>query len=199
MTLTKDAFDKLLERFSPDREEAARLFVVMQTRLTRYFEWRSCPLAEDEVDKTINIVARRIAEGENISNLRAYFFSVARLVFMESFGPRKRTSVPLDEVPELPAEQSPHNDQNNDQKEQKEARMRCLDECLEKLTIENSKLILEYYQDEMRAKIDHRKELARVLGIPLNALRIRAHRIRIFLETCVDDCLGLHPSESKQN
>lgn len=167
----------------------------MRIKLTRYFEWRSCPLPEDEVDKAINVVARRIAEGENISNLRAYFFSVAHLVFMESLVPRKRTSVPLDEVPELPDEQS----LDNDQEEQKEARMRCLDECLEKLTIENSKLILEYYQDEMRAKIDHRKELARVLGIPLNALRIRAHRIRIFLEKCVDDCFGSHASESKQN
>jgi DNA-directed RNA polymerase specialized sigma24 family protein len=183
--LTKDSFDKLLKCFSPESEEAGRLYLVMRTKLTRYFEWRSCPLAEDEADKTINIVARRIAEGENIFNLRAYFFSVARLVFMETLEPRKRT-VPLDEVPELPDEQS----LDNDQEEQKEARMRCLDQCLEKLTIENSKLILEYYQDELRAKIDHRKELARVLGIPLNALRIRAHRIRIFLEKCVDDCLS---------
>lgn len=194
-TLTKEALDKLLDHFSPDREEAGRLYEAMRIKLTRYFEWRSCPLPEDEVDKAINVVARRIAEGENISNLRAYFFSVAHLVFMESLVPRKRTSVPLDEVPELPDEQS----LDNDQEEQKEARMRCLDECLEKLTIENSKLILEYYQDEMRAKIDHRKELARVLGIPLNALRIRAHRIRIFLEKCVDDCFGSHASESKQN
>jgi len=163
----------------------------MRVKLTRYFEWRSCPLPEDEVDETINRVARRIDEGENISNLSGYFAAVARLVFMESLRERERTSVPLDDIPEVPAAQ-PFPD------EEREARLQCLDRCLEKLPIESRDLILKYHHSEKRAKIELRKQLADGLGIPLNALRIRAHRIRTSLEECVRGCLSrLASSEMK--
>lgn len=154
----------------------------MRVKLVRYFEWRSCTLAEDLADETLNRVARRIDEGQNIFNLPAYFSTVARLVFMESVRERERTSVPLDDIPEMSAEQ-PIED------EEKEARLRCLDHCLNKLPVESQTLILKYHHEERRAKINRRRQLAEGLGIPLNALRIRAHRIRTALEKCVRDCL----------
>jgi hypothetical protein len=49
--------------------------------------------------------------------------------------------------------------------------------------------VLEYYRGEKKAKIDHRKKLAEKYEIALNALRIRAHRIRAQLYECVKDCL----------
>jgi RNA polymerase sigma factor (sigma-70 family) len=180
--LTSQALDKLLDHFSVNREEAGRQYEFTRVRLVRYFEWRACSLPEDLADETINRVARRIDDGENISNLPAYFFSVARLVFMESLRERERTSVPLDEVPEISAEQPIEDDQ-------KDTRLGCLDQCLNKLPVESRTLILKYYHEEKRAKIDRRKQLADGLGIPLNALRIRAHRIRIGLEACVRECL----------
>jgi RNA polymerase sigma factor (sigma-70 family) len=181
--LTREAFEKLLEQFSPDREAAGRQYNLMGLKLARYFEWRSCSSSEDLAEITISRVARKIDEGEDVTNLQAYFFSVARNVFMEWRRDVERGSVPLDEIPEIPA-QEPLED------EQKEARHRCLDRCLDLLPVESRSLILNYYQDEKRAKIDHRKQLAELLGIPLNALRIRAHRVRISLEKCVKDCLA---------
>jgi DNA-directed RNA polymerase specialized sigma24 family protein len=68
-------------------------------------------------------------------------------------------------------------------------RFDCLERCLESLPAENRELILQYYLEEKRAKIDARKHLASQLGIPLNALRIRAHRIRGFLDQCVTGCM----------
>lgn len=180
--LSSEALDKLLNHFSADREDAGNQYELMRVRLVRYFEWRTCPQPEDLADETINRVARRIDEGEKISNLRSYFFSVARLLFMESLRDHERTSLPLDEVPEIPAEPLIVDDQ-------KDARLGCLDHCLDKLPVESRTLILGYHHDERRAKIDRRKQLADGLGIPLNALRIRAHRIRIGLEKCVKDCL----------
>jgi DNA-directed RNA polymerase specialized sigma24 family protein len=181
--LTKQAFDELLNHFSPDRYEAGRQYEVMRVKLRRFFEWRSCPAPEELVDETINRVARRISEGENIFNLNGYFSSVARLVFMESLRERDRVSVGLDTIPETAAE-VPLED------EQKELRLRCLDSCLDRLPIESRTLILKYYLYERRPKIDLRKQLADGLGIPMNALRIRAYRLRIGLERCVRDCLG---------
>jgi DNA-directed RNA polymerase specialized sigma24 family protein len=91
----------------------------------------------------------------------------------------------LDEIREPVAPDSP-----TEEAEQKEHRLSCLDECLDKLPIESSRLILGYYDDEEKAKIARRK-LAEALGIPLNALRIRAHRIRTVLEECLQQCLAV--------
>jgi len=181
-TLTPEALEKLLNHFSPNREEAGRQYNLMCTKLARYFEWRDCPEPEHLADEVIDRVARRIDQGEDIYNLRGYFQTVAQMVFLEAIRPRNR-QVPLDDVPEPPAEE-PFED------EQKEARARCLDQCLNQLALESRSLILKYYRDEKRAKIDYRKQLAEALGIPLNALRIRAHRVRLRLEECVRNCLA---------
>jgi DNA-directed RNA polymerase specialized sigma24 family protein len=65
----------------------------------------------------------------------------------------------------------------------------CLDQCVLQLTRNNRELVIEYYQDDKRAKIEHRKALAEKLGVAQNALRIRAHRIRQTLQQCVENCL----------
>lgn len=180
---TRDALDKLLTQFSADRDEAGRQYEIMRRKLGRFFEWRNCSTAAELVDETINRVARRIDEGENIINLAGYFSSVARLVFMEYLRERERMSVGLDTISETAAEVPAEDDQ-------KEMRLRCLDGCLDGLPIESRTLILKYYFYERRAKIDLRKQLADALGIPMNALRIRAYRLRVSLERCVRDCVG---------
>ena len=67
--------------------------------------------------------------------------------------------------------------------------MACLDRCLDHLPASTRELVLEYYRHEKRAKIDHHMALAQRLGIAVNALRIRAHRVRKHLEKCVLECL----------
>jgi DNA-directed RNA polymerase specialized sigma24 family protein len=69
--------------------------------------------------------------------------------------------------------------------EDDDLRVVCLRECLRSLPKENRELIIEYYRDEGRAKIEDRKALAEMLGISLNALFSRAKRIRDRLEQCV--------------
>jgi hypothetical protein len=57
------------------------------------------------------------------------------------------------------------------------------------LTPNNRELVLEYFQDEKRAKIERRKALTQRLGVSLNALRIRAHRVCANLKKCMHECL----------
>jgi hypothetical protein len=52
----------------------------------------------------------------------------------------------------------------------------------------NHDLVLNYFREEKRAKIELRKELARELGITLNRLRIKVHRIVASLQGCVFEC-----------
>ena len=68
------------------------------------------------------------------------------------------------------------------------SRSTMVDCCLQALKPEQRELVVEYYRDTKRQKIDRRRELAARLGISMNALGIRAWRIRSALESCVETC-----------
>jgi DNA-directed RNA polymerase specialized sigma24 family protein len=183
VSLTQEAFDKLLACFHPDRDEAAKQLEIAYLKLVRFFEWHKCDAAETCADETIDRAARRIDEGERIDNLMGYLYGIANFVFMEWKKERDRAPLPLDST-DPPSVEPPAED------DKREARLRCLDICLEELGAEDRVVILGYYQEEKRAKINFRKQMADRLGVGLNALRIRACRIRTKLETCVIECLG---------
>ena len=86
------------------------------------------------------------------------------------------------------------NTQTTDLTSDFEPEYECLERCLEQLPPDNRDLVLRYYQQERKAKIEHRKSLATELGIAVNALRIRAHRIRLVLQRCVRDCIEQQPA-----
>lgn len=154
----------------------------MRRKIVRFFEWRAIGSADDYTDETFNRVARRIDEGQQIDNLSKYLYAVARLVVMEALKSRERAPVPLADDPAQVSKPAPVT-------LDADARLMCLDRCLESLTPNNQKLIIEYYQEEGRTKIELRQQLADRMQIPLNALRIRAHRIRMGLEKCITNCL----------
>lgn len=181
--LTEEAFNKLLSCLSPDREEAADRYELLRRKLIRFCESNGTVAAEDGADEIINRVIRKIDEGASITNVFAYAFGVARMILKEFWKERERTNLV---EKELNANPNPDSGSPNDD----DARVRCFDRCLEKLSHESRKLILDYYREDRRAKIDLRKDLATQLSIPLNALRIRAHRVRKSLEQCVKNCLA---------
>jgi DNA-directed RNA polymerase specialized sigma24 family protein len=181
--LTKEAFDRLLASLDADREQAAQKYERVRHKMIKYFEWRGASFPDREADETINRVARKVEEGEKIQNFNAYFYRVAWLVFAESLKAREREEAARREASAFVQTEA---DDDSDAAE----RRACLDRCLRRLPDENRDLIMEYYQDERGGKIERRKRLASRLGIPLNALRIRAHRIRVGLEACVRECVG---------
>jgi DNA-directed RNA polymerase specialized sigma24 family protein len=64
-----------------------------------------------------------------------------------------------------------------------------LRQCLELLPADQRELVLEYYLQEQRHQIAHRKRLMRELNLTATALRVRAHRIRMALQKCVQQRL----------
>ena len=76
-----------------------------------------------------------------------------------------------------------------DPPDEAEQRDECLKKCMARIPAKQRELVLQYYLEDKRAKIDHRKVLADELGIALNALRIRVCRIRAMLQECVQGCL----------
>lgn len=180
--LSKEAFDKLLTSFDPDREVAGAKYVELRSNLTRFFEWRGCLYPEDHADETINRVARRIVEGEEVRETPKYSFGVARLLLLEL---QKEAAKERTALRELPTSQQSFEPAR--ETDELKGRVDSLEECLNSLSTDNRELILQYYQGEKSAKIENRKKLTDRFKVPLNVLRMRALRLREKLMTCVED------------
>ena len=181
-SLTQEAFDKLLVALGGDRESAAQKYLEIISNLVRFFEWRGCSFPEDHADETINRIAKRVAEGEEILNYSGYSLGVARLLLLEINKGRQREQLALAEIGQA--------SEFYEEADDGERRLVCLRSCLQTLTTDNRDLILEYYQGEKGEKIQNRKKLMDRLGIPVNTLRMRALRVREKLQSCVEECAG---------
>src|SRR5215813_2559377 len=83
--VTQQAFDGLLICLDSDRQRAAEKYEILRCKLVKFFEWRACAvLAVDLADGTIDRVARRIEEGEQVQNVSNYAYGVARMVYLEN-------------------------------------------------------------------------------------------------------------------
>ena len=175
--LTQESFDALLSWLDPNRDQAGRKYEEIRLRLIKLFTCRGCYEPEDLADETINRVTKRLKdieaefEGERVR----YFYGVANKVHLEYL---RRKPVPPQPNPP-------------DESDDTERLHSCLEKCIESLLPDNRLIVVQYYEEEKQAKIDHRKQLAEQLGIALNALRIRAYRIRVSLQECVQNCLEL--------
>jgi RNA polymerase sigma factor (sigma-70 family) len=189
--LTQDAFDGLLEWLDADRNRAGSKYEAIRLRLIKIFTCRGCADAEELADETINRVTARIGEvaGEYQGDPARYFYGVSQKVHLEYL--RKAHG-----QESLQDNSAPGNSQTQDvwSYENVEPEYDCLEQCLEHLPKDNRELVISYYQQDRQGKIDHHKLMAKKLGIAVNALRIRAHRIRITLQKCVQECMHEQPA-----
>ena len=171
--LTGDDFERFLIWLSPSRELAGRAYEKIRFGLIRFFLRHECAAAEELADETINRVIRsvnRLADSF-VGDPMVYFYAVARRLRCER---RRRPVVVRCEETHLSI--SAPNDEVADEYD------RQLERAMGLLSAPDRELIIRYYQGEGRGKIDQRQRLAEELGIGLNALRIRVHRIRAELK-----------------
>jgi RNA polymerase sigma factor (sigma-70 family) len=190
--LPLESFDEILAWLDPDRELAASIYVELRHALVKIFAWNHCVDPEGMTDETFDRVAKQVHElrGTFKGDPKLFFYGVARNLIKE-YHKKVKSSVPIDEI-ELPG--SPPQEA---EEETSEMREECLQSCLRELTSEKRELILAYYAKEKRAKIDHRTEMARQLGVAIETLRVRTHRIRDTLEKCIERCLDRSAAENE--
>lgn len=184
--LSQKDFDAMLAWLDPDRERAGTKYETIRVRLMKILACRGCASPEELADETINRVASKVPEivGTWEGDPSLYFYKVAQNIFLEWRRVTVRqVDVPVEEAQSVPAVAAPSDEIEQD----------CLEKCLQELAEGERTLMLEYYRQQGQAKIDHRKKLATEMGIAVNALRIRAHRIRRSLRACVLDCLEAKP------
>jgi DNA-directed RNA polymerase specialized sigma24 family protein len=175
-------WDRFLEALDADPARASRRYEELRRKLVDLFRWRALGAPEDLADETIERVARKLEAGEVLrGDVARYAGGVARLVALEA-GRRGWREAPTDGAV---LDTHPARVEDDDG-----GARGCLDRCLEELAAPARDLLLRYQLDEGRTRIDQRKAIAGELGIGLNALRIRVHRIRAQVEQCVRDCVS---------
>ena len=194
--LTQDAFARLLARLDPDEELAGRKYETIRHGLITFFECRGGRSPEDLADETINRVARRLMEGKDLyaGSPASYFYGVARNVLREHWDAPDAVSRPLESARLEDLSHDPVRAQEQHLRRRTEDhQLECLERCLQGLAPKDRDLISSYYSGDTTVKIQNRKLLAERLGITLNALKIRALRIREKLEACVEQRLAELP------
>jgi len=186
-TLTETGFARFLTWLDDGADSEGRAYLEIRRRLVAYFDRKNCLGPDELADETLNRVARRLEEEGSIESdaPAKYCYIVARYVFLEYLRSARSKDVGLDEsVPHLADD-----NRNGDEQAEKEKGLTCLERCCNDLDAASRDLITRYYYGKERVKIENRRHLAENLGISMNALSIRACRIRDKLEACVRKCI----------
>jgi DNA-directed RNA polymerase specialized sigma24 family protein len=195
--LTHASFHRLLDWLkgeNGDTDSGAQKYEEMRQKLISYFDHRNCKSPEDLADETLNRVALKLDEKGSIINVTPaqFCFIKARQVLHEYWRRPELKEITLDNalITDPPDRHSLLVTNPDDEQDEREKRMGCLEHCLQNLKRPDHDLIIRYYYGEERVKIDNRQKLANELGISSKALVVRALRIRKRLEECVERCAG---------
>jgi DNA-directed RNA polymerase specialized sigma24 family protein len=181
---TKDDFNRFLGWLDKDADpdKAALKYIELHRTLTTIFISRGCQTAEELADETITRVVKRLPamidtyEGDDPYR---YIYRVAYNLTSE----HKKVAARMSQLPDdfhLEVFQTAEDD---------ERVYNCLEQCLSKLHPDIRRRILQYHQEEKKAKIELRKKMAQSMNINLNTLRIQMCRARAGLEKCIRRCL----------
>lgn len=185
---------RLLARLSPQRDRAWQEYASLRKKLVMFFE----PHAEAE--EMAEDVLDRIAQKEDsyeIINVVEFAFGVARNLRKEMYR-RDAARVPVTDDSSFPVEQSgPESGWIAGIDSEKKRRYFSI--CMQQLSAEERRLVLEYFPDDEQPPDERRQKLAEELKISPGALRTRMTRLRERLEHCCGRCLsGKHQSGRHQ-
>ncbi|MFV0389978.1 MAG: hypothetical protein ACK5NT_14640 [Pyrinomonadaceae bacterium] len=163
-----DKFNRFLTWLNPNRELAARNYEAIRDDLNRFFAVRDVHDPNELSDITIDRVMRKIDRIFDTykGDPKQYFFGVARNVFLEYL--RKPRVVELFEETKVDYPSYENDD----------AYLASLESALENLPAEQARLIIDYYSWSAGNKKEKRALLAASMGLSVEALRVRAYRVR---------------------
>lgn len=181
--MSKADFDLLLEWLGHDGEPTTK-YLEIQARLIQLFRFNGCDRPEDLADEVISRVATKIPRLENVAASHiAVFRGFARNVLHEYWNDLAVFDDRIQLGDEVTESAVPNMDTGT-----KELRAQCLDGCLSKLEAHDRRLLLEYHEYEQGGKIRHRKRMASLRAMTVNALRVRHCRLKADLMRCVVRC-----------
>jgi DNA-directed RNA polymerase specialized sigma24 family protein len=175
---SQEAFFQLLARLNADPALAGEEYEKLRARLIYFFELKGCRIPAELGDETINRIARKIEEGYEIEDLFKFSYGVARLVMLEYWSDPNREWEQLDE-----RLSSQEGSQASD-----EYGLECRKKCLLILSPEERDLIIKNCTMNKKGRV----EVAKALGLTMNAFRLKIFRIRAKLKACYKNCIKVH-------
>lgn len=187
-TRAPEEFQRFLSWLDEGVDSGGERYLEMRRRLVSYFGRKRCLSPGELADETLIRVARKLEEQGSITDSppARYCYIVARFVFLEYLrgADHRRASLNERHAATDPLVQSAPSEGTDPASD--ESLLDGLDQCLQQLNEYDRALILEYYAGEQPERIKRRRALAARLNLTLNALSIRACRIRDRLEKCLD-------------
>lgn len=184
-SVSPDALRLLLARLHQDLDRAAADYERLHGRLIRFFEWKHCPAPDQLADETLDRVALRLGDGERIVNIGAFVWGVAARVRQEQFQRPVEVSIEAGFPTRIPVEDPRQVERDASADLLRSRMLERQRRCLQLLAPQDRDLIMVYHRGRGIERIRARQALAKRIGIGINALRIRAHRIRSWLVNCV--------------
>ena len=193
METVSSSFQVLLDRLDADPAVAAEKYETIRMKLVHLLQWRGCAesYADELADRTLDRVAAKLADGEKVENVSAFAAAVARFILLEH-SRKNRIDAVGDDLPETPVEIDMSFLDDPDE------RMQCLRRCIAtKFTDDEKRLVISYYDTDADEKTKTaRRRLAESFGLTMNAIKVRACRLRMRLEACINDCVARTASKS---
>lgn len=186
---TQLGFSRLLAWLDDGVDSQGETYLEMRRRLVSYFDRRNRRFADDLADETLNRIGKTLEKSGviEVTPPARYCYVVARFVLLEDIR-RERRHIPVDEARTAARPSAVPGGVSDEGSAKRQQRLDCLDRCLVQLKPDHRELVVEYYRDAKRQRIDRRRELAARLGITMNALGIRLCRLRAGLESCLGAC-----------
>lgn len=167
-----------LEKLFAVLERAGVEYTNLHRAITAIFSSKDCGAdSEGLADVTLlDRLAGKIDQGEQVRNFAHFSRGIARLVYLEYLKDRQKLRNAIREMNYL-------NKNIQEPEEEPDLRRRCQEFCVGTLSGSERQLVVAYY---LSAK--HRAVLAEELGLLINTLGSRIHRLKLRLKKCEDDC-----------
>ena len=184
--INPDDFNAFLAWLSQQKIEGSEAYEKARQRLIIFFTSRKCRDPERLVDETIDIAIFKLKMAEIPAEAQpiAYLFGIAKNVSWEYWRNYKKEQDIIDKIPKPPS----------DSQLEIESRHACLDRCLNELPQDDRTILLTYYSQTRRAKIEMHRKLAERCKLTPNALRNRVFRLNKRMARCVNSCLEKLPA-----
>lgn len=174
--LTRDVWNQFLRALDPDASRAGSRYEQLRRRLIALYRERALPAPEDLADEALDRMACRMARGPIADgDIAAYLRAVAQRIGDEVARRRREEAGELSTMPG--AQRGLDGRIGPDDSDGDEALSR-LCGCLDDLPGHKRHMLLEYETGFGRERIRRRRALAAQLGVPMNVLRVRVHRLR---------------------
>jgi DNA-directed RNA polymerase specialized sigma24 family protein len=160
----------------PDPDRAGQKYALLRRKLVSFFEWNGATSPDACADETLLAAAWKLTDGASGQSVPAACLAIARTVLTKHRPGQDDRPVASDAAAEST---------EPDRAEDMERILHAFETSLDALPADSRELVLTYYAGGPAQSVDARHALARRLDLPVNQLRIRAHRTRSQIEQAV--------------